>query len=204
MRKKIVGIIDFSLGNHESLSQMIKNLGFGCFVSFEHSELEKSDLLILPGVGAFEPAMANLKSKQLDQYLICAAKEQRAILGICLGMQMLASCSDENGETDGLNIIPGRVRRLASTSSHIGWNSIVKGKADFLSPAAYQQNYYFNHSYAYECSEEYIACTTIVEQRPVAAAIKSKNVIGLQFHPEKSQTPGKELLRVLMKELTSA
>ena len=204
MKKKIIGIVDFSYGNHDSLSQIFKNLGFNCFVSSDQKELGKSDLLILPGVGAFKPAMLNLKSKNLDRYLINSAHAKRPILGICLGMQLLASWSEENVKTSGLDIIPGRVKRLVSGGSHIGWNNIVKAKSESLFTTAHGNNYYFNHSYEYECSEEYVSCTTSFEQQSIVAAIKLHNVVGLQFHPEKSQGSGMELLQFLLDELTNA
>lgn len=204
MKKKNIGVVDFSIGNHDSLLQIMKNLGFTCFVSSDQEELEKSDLLILPGVGAFQPAMSNLKSKNLDRYLIERAHAERPILGICLGMQLLASWSEENVKTFGLNIIPGRVTRLAAGGSHIGWNNIMKGDSESLFTTACEQNYYFNHSYAYECSAEYIACTTSFEEQSIVAAIKLHNVVGLQFHPEKSQVSGMDLLQFLVGDLTSA
>ncbi len=204
MKKKIVGIVDFSYGNHDSLSQMIKNLGFNCFVSSDQKELGKSDLLILPGVGAFKPAMLNLKLKNLDRFLINSAHAKRPILGICLGMQLFASWSEENVKTFGLNIIPGRVKRLVSGGSHIGWNNIVRAKSKSLFLPAHEQNYYFNHSYEYECSKKYISCTTSFEQQSIVAAIKLHNVVGIQFHPEKSQGSGMELLQFLLDDLISA
>ena len=145
--------------------------------------------------GSLQACNVKPKIKNLDRYLINSAHAKRPILGICLGMQLLASWSEENVKTSGLDIIPGRVKRLVSGGAHIGWNNIVKAKSESLFTTAHGNNYYFNHSYEYECSERYVSRTTSFERQSIVAAIKLHNVVGLQFHPEKSQGSGMELLQ---------
>lgn len=198
MIKPKVCILDYGVGNHESIKSTIKSLGFNCFVSNKFADLKRSNLIILPGVGAFPIAMKNLTKNHLKEKLVALSESNHPILGICLGMQLLATSSDENGSTKGLNLIPGTVEAIPNNSYHIGWNDIKFNIKNFIGPKKY--SVYFNHSFIFRTPEEYILCTSMISKR-IVAGVKIRNTIGLQFHPEKSQEAGKEILGLIIKSL---
>lgn len=196
-----VGIVDYGLGNHGSLHNNLNALGFRCTVSDDCTVLDACDLLLLPGVGSFQPAMQAIKNKKLDLFLINEAAKHKPILGICLGMQLLARSSMENGKSVGLGLIPGDVEKLDTGIWHIGWNTAVQNKPDPLFDLAHNQDFYFNHAFVYKCADEFTACTTLVRDQHIVSVIRLRNIVGIQFHPEKSQLAGKELLRSVIEGL---
>jgi len=204
MKKIRIGIVNYSLGNHGSLYQSLSALGFRCNLSDDCNVLECCDLLILPGVGAFQPAMQAIKNKNLDRFLINEAAKDKPILGICLGMQLLARSSMENGKSVGLGLIPGDVEPLHAGTWHIGWNTAVQNKPDPLFDLAHNQDFYFNHAFVYKNVDEFAACTTPFGDQRIVSVVRSRNVVGIQFHPEKSQLVGKELLRSVIEGLCDA
>jgi len=198
--QKIV-IVDYGIGNTHSVSNAIRYLGYKKLkISDQEKTIDEADILILPGVGAFEEAMNNLRSRNLHQILneqILVKK--KPILGICLGMQMLATHSEENGIYEGLNWIDGRVKKLELPKNyaipHVGWNNVTVNKVGPLFNRNTQNsNFYFDHSYYFDCDEKYVTgfCDYGIK---VTAAVQSKNIFGVQFHPEKSQTNGLKLFR---------
>ena len=122
MLKTSVGIIDYGVGNLFSVQKSLTSIGFRAFVSRDIDYLSSSDLLLLPGVGAFPTAMNALKHYHLDQFILNSAQMSKPIVGICLGMQLLTTSSDEVQFSLGLDLIPGNVVALDSNSCHIGWN----------------------------------------------------------------------------------
>ena len=164
--------------------------------------MDKSDLLILPGVGTFYNAMNNLNKLNLVEYLKDYAKDGRPLVGICLGMQLFADYSNEIFKCEGLGIIPGKVDSIKSPVSHIGWNNIETKKNSCLENFN-NSEVYFNHSFAYKCSDEYVHATTMIndEMKKITACVKKDKTVGLQFHPEKSQKIGKTLLVNLLDQL---
>jgi imidazole glycerol-phosphate synthase subunit HisH len=188
---KTIGIVDFGVGNHSSVAYTLKSLGYNVRISNNKSVLNKTDLLLLPGVGAFSKAMEALNKANLSEYLQGQAIKNKPIIGLCLGMQLLMDLSFEGGKTDGLGLIPGSVVPFKKNNYwHIGWNSIYRNEE--LSHD-YDEDFYFNHSFICKCPKRYIKYYSNDEQR-FPAIIQSKNIIGIQFHPEKSQIPGKKLL----------
>jgi glutamine amidotransferase len=166
-------------------------------VSADTTVLGLTDVVLLPGVGAFPSAMQALHARGLATWLQARAREQKPIIGICLGMQLLASSSSEHGFTAGLDLIPGEVIALEDPKWHIGWNTAECSRDDVLFRASDGHSFYFNHSYYYAGPAEYQVCVSRLG-RPIACAIRRGNVVGLQFHPEKSQGPGRDLLRTLI------
>lgn len=203
MSCKTIGIIDYGMGNHASVIHSLRDLGFRVRVSADIDVLNGTDVLLLPGVGAFPAAMYALHQRRLVTYLQEQARIQRPILGICLGMQLLASASHEHEYTVGLDLIPGEIVGFADQGWQIGWNTLECTQNDPLIQPSDGQAFYFNHSFYYKGPVEY-QLATIRHLSVFAAIIRRGNVIGMQFHPEKSQAPGKELLRNLIMGLAHA
>jgi imidazole glycerol-phosphate synthase subunit HisH len=191
------------VGNHTSVWRNLYALGYRCKVSSRPAELDAMDLLVLPGVGAFPAAMRAMHERGLADYLRAAAAAGRPLLGICLGMQMLADSSTEYGDTPGLGLIPGRVDAIGPGLWHIGWNSIQADPADPLVGRCAAEAFYFNHSYAVDCPADYaIAHATLGRRFPVVT--RRGRVVGVQFHPEKSQHAGRQLLTNIIGGLLDA
>ncbi len=199
-----LGIVDYGVGNHASVANCMKQLGFRVHLSADPEKLSTADILILPGVGAFPSAMEALRNKNLDKYLQVEAQRGRPIIGICLGMQLLTNASYEHHYTEGLKLIPGEIVPLEGSKWHIGWNSIqnVQPK-DKVFASNNEQVYYFNHSYCYKGPEEYQICQT-THGSTFACVIRKNNIVGIQFHPEKSQAAGLNLLKQLILDLVHA
>lgn len=198
-----VGIVDYGMGNHVSVINSLRDLGFRVRVSAEPEVLDDADVLVLPGVGAFPAAMQALHQRGLVNYLQQQAREQRPIIGICLGMQLLASASHEFQYTAGLDLIPGEVVALTGAKWHIGWNTLECVNADLLLQPSDGQAFYFNHSFCYQGPSEYQVGLSR-HPEPFASVIRRGNVVGIQFHPEKSQGAGRVLLKNLISGLTRA
>ena len=203
MSARTIGIVDYGVGNHASVWRTLHSLGYRCRISDQRVVLDEASLLLLPGVGAFPPAMASLNARGLSDYLQEQTLHERPILGICLGMQLLADASHENNFTAGLGLIPGEVVPLIEPRWHIGWNSIEQVRPDPLFESSDGQSFYFNHSYMYSGPEEFQVCRAH-QGRRFPVVIRRGNVIGLQFHPEKSQAAGRQLLRQVIEGLCNA
>lgn len=179
----------------------LDRLGFICQVTSRLTEIEKSDLILLPGVGAFPSAINSLNELKLSSYLCEWAKKGRPILGICLGMQLLGKFSSELKETFGLDIIGGQVNPLSGNlSSHIGWNKIEQITRDPIFSKFSGEYFYFNHSYAFSGNLDVTIAQSFCH-RYFPAIMRHGQVVGLQFHPEKSQEVGRELLSAVIEGL---
>ena len=203
MRSVTIGLVDYGMGNHASVTHSLRELGFRVRISNDTNVLDSTDVLIIPGVGAFPSAMRELSNRGLVSYLRDQAKAYRPVVGICLGMQLLTSASCENEYTLGLDLIPGQIVGFGAGEWHIGWNSIECIRPDPLIQDSIGQDFYFNHSFRFDGSEEF-QLTRTRHITPFASIIRRWNVIGLQFHPEKSQSAGKNLLRNLILGLVNA
>jgi len=197
---KIV-IVDYGVGNTHSVSNAIASLGYKKLkISSAESVISEADALILPGVGAFEACANNLREKNLDAILNeQVLVKKKPILGICVGMQLLATYSEENGLHKGLNWIEGIVKKLELPLSfavpHVGWNNVTqRDDSTIFGRNNTNSNFYFDHSYYFDCYEQFIAgyCDYGIK---VTAAVQRDNIFGVQFHPEKSQTSGLKLFR---------
>lgn len=198
-----VGIVDYGMGNHASVIHSLRDLGFRVRVSGEADVLDNTDVLVLPGVGAFPSAMQALHQRELVGFLQQQARKQRPIIGICLGMQLLTSASYEIQYTSGLDLIPGEVKPLPGAKWHIGWNTLECIGSDSLLQGSDGQAFYFNHSFCYQGPVEYQAGLSRYPE-PLVSIIKRGNVVGIQFHPEKSQDAGRVLLKNLISGLSNA
>lgn len=198
-----MAIADYGVGNHASVVQTLRSLGFRVRVSTKADVLEAADVLLLPGVGAFPSAMQSLHEDGLIGLIQARARENRPILGICLGMQLLLTASHEHQYTSGLNLIPGEAVTLPKPRWHIGWNTVELSRPDPLLQPMDGQAYYFNHSFYYDGPAEYAACVSR-HIAPFTSVIRRGRVVGVQFHPEKSQAAGRLLLRNLISGLADA
>ena len=195
-----VAIVDYDLGNQDSLFYTLKSLEFRVKISKEVEVLSKSDILILPGVGSFPEAIKQLKNNNLSEFIIQWSSKNKPILGICLGMQLLCSKSYEYHESNGLGIINGEIVALNKASCHIGWNNVCQvEKSDLIYSKL--DDFYFNHSFKFKGNKNLIIGNTSFNDENIPAIIKKNNVVGVQFHPEKSQKAGKKLLSLIIKKL---
>ena len=199
----MIAIIDYGVGNLFSLCSSLKSIGTEAVVTPDPAVIRAADRIILPGVGAFADAAEKLHATGQDQVLLEEAANGKKIMGICLGMQMLFEVSSEYGVHKGLGLIPGRVVPMAGyipeglKIPHIGWNPLIlKGeeKHPLLKYVEKGDCVYFVHSYfATDCTESVIA--TAEYGRELTAAVAKDNVMGCQFHPEKSGGVGLSILK---------
>ncbi len=199
MSRKRVGIVDYGAGNHASLVHSFRGLGFLPFTSTDPELLEETDVVVLPGVGAFPTAMDHLHSQGLVTFLRAWAEADRPLIGICLGMQLMGDSSEEMGDTNGLGIIPGRTAPLRGDTWNIGWDDLSVA-APAVTTWDLAGDYYFNHSFEFLGADEFVTAVSR-KSAPIQAVVRKGNAVGLQFHPEKSQDSGKRLLSQLVGEL---
>ena len=197
-----VMIVNSGVCNLDSIRRAVEECGGKPTVTDDPRDLERADRIILPGVGSFGAAMKAMNEKGLAVGLRHLLSE-RAIpfLGICLGMQLMASRSEEFGMTEGLNLIPGAIVPLKSVDPedripHIGWNQTAPRKSSPLWRDVNQgTDFYFVHSYRYDCENDDDVLATTPSYGGFVAAIQRGHLMGVQFHPEKSQRAGFRLLR---------
>jgi glutamine amidotransferase len=188
-------ILDYGMGNLRSIEKAILHLGFDCRIQ---RELTGASKVILPGVGAFGAAMRQLAPVATD--IRRFVEDGGALLGICLGQQLLFEASEELGEHRGLGLLAGRVRYLPPKPSlkvpHMGWNRLSPVRDDFLLQGVQPQDQvYFVHSLYTDCSDPADVVATSDHGTTFAAAVRRNNVWGTQFHPEKSGAVGLQILR---------
>lgn len=199
MLNKIL-IIDYGVGNDQSVINALESLGYDFLVSNKKKDVENAKVFILPGVGAFGEAMKNLEKFKITQLLKHQVlKKKKPILGICLGFQVFADWSEENGFHKGLGFIKGGVVRFKEKKGfrvpHVGWNTIQIIKKDPLfSKLKDSSNFYFDHSYYLKCDRKYTSATCDYGKE-VVVAVQKDNIFGVQFHPEKSQNNGLKLFK---------
>lgn len=199
----MIGIINYGLGNIKAFANVYKNLNIPFKIVSSSEELVDIDKIILPGVGAFDHAMGRLNQsgmrKSLDELVL---KKHLPVLGICVGMQMLADRSEE-GKLDGLGWIEGEVKKFQAENHgtsyfipHMGWNNIIPSKNNkLLTELDQNSRFYFLHSYYFKCmnSDNIIAITDYGNR--FTCAVNKENIYGVQFHPEKSHQWGIQLLK---------
>ena len=198
----MIAIIDYGVGNLFSLKCSFESIGADICVTSDPAVIASADRIVLPGVGAFEDAARKLRESGLDRVIKEECAKGKPLLGICLGMQLLFERSFEYGEHEGLGLIRGSIRPISDVIDkalkipHIGWNALHFGdKKDGLFKYLDEGDFvYFVHSYyGTDCDESVIATTEY--SASLTAAVRSKNVCGVQFHPEKSDRVGLSILK---------
>jgi len=198
-----VAIVDYGAGNLRSVSQAMHHLGAGAELVSDADGLDNFSHLILPGVGSFRRAMHLLQHRGLDQALRQRVAAGVPLLGICLGMQLLARRSSEDGETLGLALIDADVDRFAFEPAqlglkipHVGFDEVMPVPGSRLMYGfASAVDFYFTHSYRMQCVDQADIAATAFHGEPYVAVVEKANVAGTQFHPEKSQANGLALLK---------
>jgi len=196
---KIV-IVDYSCGNIDSVNSAITYHGFKGVVTRDPTTINSADKIILPGQGSFKIGVNNLKKYNLFDLIISKAlNDNTPILGICLGMQVLATTGFENGKENGLNLIPGNIEKMKETKlklPHIGWNEIKINKENsILKNIKNQTDFYFVHSYRFVCEDNDDILTTTKYEDTFVSSVCKRNIFGVQFHPEKSLTAELQLIK---------
>lgn len=198
-KTNIVAIVDYGMGNIASVSNMIKKIGGESIFTKDKDVILNSNRIILPGVGSFDAGMDALKSSGLDTVLISAANNGSKILGICLGFQLLFDSSEE-GKLPGLGLVKGKVKKFNNLTlrvPHMGWNTIAPLYDSTLFEKDKQNptRFYFVHSYFAECEDLSDISASCSYGDTFTCAIERKNILGVQFHPEKSHKFGMKLLQ---------
>lgn len=196
----MISIIDYGMGNLRSIQNALTFIGASHSLTRDPDELLRAAKLILPGVGSFRKAMENLVGLGIAESIVAAAKLGTPILGICLGMQLLADEGEEGGACNGLGLIGGKVTQLETGSidqrvPHMGFNEVRFARPlPIFTGIADASHFYFAHSYHLVGNRDDIAGTT-THGMPFTSIVARKNIVGTQFHPEKSQSHGLRLLR---------
>lgn len=203
---KRVAVVDYGVSNLDSVARALEECGAAPYVTGDPAELKHASLMVLPGVGAFADGMRNLRARGLDQALREQVLEQGVpLLGVCLGMHLLADRGIEGGESQGLGLIPGSVEKLqpdepGTRVPHVGWNEVHPARPSPLMEGIEDgRDFYFVHSYHLACDDPADVLATTPYCGGIASAVQRGIVAGVQFHPEKSQKAGFALLRNFVK-----
>lgn len=197
----MISIVNYGMGNLRSVQNAFTYLGADSQIVDDPAVVSSSRRIVLPGVGSFARAMHNLKGQGLGEALNTAAEHGAAILGICLGMQLLATVGDEDGPTDGLGFIPGRVvridKKIGLKIPHVGFNGLryPDHHGGLFYGIDQDGDFYFIHSYQFVPDDEASVIGTTHYGAPIVSAVRMNRILGVQFHPEKSQSNGLRLLR---------
>lgn len=206
-KKKSTVIIDYGMGNSKSVANMLRKIGAESTITANPRDLQQAAKIIIPGVGSFDNAMINLQQRglinPLNEYVI---EKKVPVLGICLGMHLLAGKSDE-GNLPGLGWITGNVKKFNLTSPdldktklkipHMGWNSVISSQPEdsIFTGVAQPMRFYFVHSYHFVCKNPENILGSAHYAYDFTCAVRKKNIYGVQFHPEKSHKFGMQVLK---------
>jgi imidazole glycerol-phosphate synthase subunit HisH len=195
----MIAIIDYGMGNLRSVQKGFERVGHQAIVTCDPAEVARAEKVVLPGVGAFEDAMAELGRRGLVEPVLAAINSGKPFLGICLGLQLLFETSHENGLHKGLGVIPGQVVRFdlprEFSVPHMGWNQLaIRRPAPILAGIEEQSQVYFVHSYYVVPDDPGVIATETDYCRPFCSMIWRDNLYATQFHPEKSQAVGLKML----------
>jgi imidazole glycerol-phosphate synthase subunit HisH len=200
----MVTIIDYGSGNLRSVQKALERVGVEARITADPNVVAESGRLVLPGVGAFGDAMRALRDRGLVEPILAHVRADRPFLGICMGLQLLFETGTEGGRHEGLGILPGEVTRFDLPAGmkipHMGWNEVSwRGGADVEPCGREGDHYYFVHSYVARPRDETVIAATSDYGGPFCAAVARGRMFATQFHPEKSQAAGMDLLRTLMR-----
>ncbi|HET9575375.1 MAG TPA: imidazole glycerol phosphate synthase subunit HisH [Nitrospira sp.] len=196
----MIAIVDYGMGNLRSVSKAFEAVGHEAVVTRDRATIKNASHMVLPGVGAFGDCMANLERFDLVEPIRSAIQSGKPFLGICLGLQLLFTESEEFGLHKGLGIIPGNVRKFvldpALKVPHMGWNQVnIQRACPLFDGIADGSNWYFVHSYFVDPADRTVAATTTTYGIPFVSSIWKENIVACQFHPEKSQSVGLRLIK---------
>ena len=197
-----IAIIDYGMANLRSVQKAFEQVGADARIISTPDEIRHADRIVLPGVGAFADAVRTLREKELAPPILDHIRAGRPFLGICLGLQMLFDVSYEDGEHQGLGVIPGKTVRFDVDQTmglkvpHMGWNQLaIQKRSPLMKDLPDQCSVYFVHSYHVVPQGENVIATTTDYGRPFVSSVWRDNVVATQFHPEKSQKVGLQILK---------
>ena len=202
MKNAKVCVLDYGSGNVASVYNLINRLGYDIKISNKPEDIKKSSHLILPGVGAFGASVEKIKSNISIELLKDEVKvKKKPFLGICVGMQVLAEKGLEFGTHEGLGWIEGTVEKInAKVLPHVGWNSIdMKKKSPIFTNIKNASDFYFVNSYAFRVKDNNFIIAETTYENKFCSAIQKENIFGVQFHPEKSQKVGQDIIDNFLK-----
>lgn len=196
----IIAIIKYGMGNVASVQKALKKLGYTSIITNNHEEIKQADLILLPGVGSFKKGMENLHESGLVDLLTQeVVVNKKPFLGICLGMQLIASRGTEPKIINGLGWVDGEVVKIESLKGlripHLGWNTVMSVTNDVFYSEFNGQDYYFIHSYHFKVANKDEVVFTVPYDGDLVAVVQKDNIHAMQFHPEKSQAVGMQLLK---------
>jgi len=194
----VIAVVDYGAGNLRSVEKALQAVGAQARLTEDAAEVARADAVVLPGVGAFGDALERLRSRGLDEAVLRGIREGKPFLGICLGLQVLFEASEESPGVQGFGVLPGEVRRFTGDLKvpHLGWNEVMFDPQEPLFTGIPRGAYfYFAHSYFAELAEADLAAGWTEYGRRFACAVRRDNVWAVQFHPEKSQRWGLQVLR---------
>ena len=195
----MIAILDYDAGNLKSVEKALHFLGEECQITRDRKTVREADKVILPGVGSFGAAMQQLQKYEVDKILEEVVAENKPLLGICLGLQLLFDESEESPGLEGLHFLSGKIRRIPDQPGikipHIGWNSLeLCGNGRLFEGVKDQSYVYFVHSYYLEAQDESIVRACTEYSTHIHASVEKDNIFACQFHPEKSSAVGLQIL----------
>mgnify|MGYP001194916864 FL=1 len=202
---KNICIIDYGLGNLASIYNAVRDLETSVCVTSEIKKIENCSHLILPGVGSYYEGVKGLQKRNLIESLnIEVLKKQKPFLGICLGMQLLSTNSDEGEKIDGLNWIEGKVIKINNSKGvkipHMGWNNVkFKDDSVLFKKIKNEQSFYFVHSYHFIPKNKDLISSSCDHGNKIVSSVEKENIFATQFHPEKSHDDGMQIIRNFIK-----
>jgi glutamine amidotransferase len=196
----MLAIIDYQMGNLRSVQKGFEKMGHAAAITADPTVIAQADKLVLPGVGAFADAIAELRRRDLVEPIRDAIQSGKPFLGICLGLQMLFDVGYEDGEHEGLGILPGEVRRFDVPPEykvpHMGWNRVhLKRRPPIFAGVEDNSHFYFVHSYYVAPQDDAVVSGIASYPNPFCAMVWRDNLFATQFHPEKSQAVGLQVLK---------
>ena len=198
----MIAIIDYKCGNIASVKNIIKKAGSESIITSNSHEINNCDKIILPGVGTFDYGMKKLQELKLIDVIQNHSKNNKPILGICLGMQLMAKCSEE-GVEKGLSLFDAEVLKFNNKKGfpipHMGWNTVDVKKQNPLIRINQFNKFYFVHSYYFKCNNNSDILSTTLYSKEFVSSVSKKNIYGVQFHPEKSHKHGLSVIKNFIK-----